>query len=565
MSTARDGVSSGAVDGTGQAGLTAAGEILLVSCYEPGYQPLALASVAAFLIKAGYAPSCLDLAVEDLEEAGIPRLARARMVAISVPMHTAMVLGIRVAERVRALDPSIHICFFGLYAHLNERLLRRQQGVGDGVGVGVGDGDGVPPLADSVFGPECEELLVELADALRDGRAPVATSVGRPRSASPMTTDGSAAAPTSARLRRLPFLPPARQSLPPLHRYARLLVGDERRVTGYVEATRGCLYLCRHCPIPPFYEGRFFAVPADLVLEDIGAQVAAGARHIVFGDPDFLNSAKHGLGIVRRMHAAHPTVTFSFTAKVEHIVAHQEIFPELAQLGCVFMVSAVESLSERVLRILDKGHTGKDVYAALGVVRGAGVSLRPTFVAFTPWTTLEDYLELCELIASQGLEHEVDPVQLAIRLLIPPGSLLLDQPELRPFLTPGPLDERSLTHAWTHPDPRMDRLYKTVAELVEEAARVGEDPAVTFARVHQEAASLDAGRDATRVTGWPGRAREVGAADAARGSRAVPPPPPPPRLSEPWFCCAQPTRTQLGHQPSSRPAEIPEAMPEAGS
>lgn len=563
LSAARDGVSSGAVDGTDQAGLTAAGEILLVSCYEPGYQPLALASVAAFLIKAGYAPSCLDLAVEDLDEVGIPRLARARMVAISVPMHTAMVLGIRVAERVRALDPSIHICFFGLYAHLNETLLRRQQGVDDGDGVGVGVVP--PPLADSVFGPECEELLVELAGALRDGRDPVATDAGRPRrSPTPMTTDGSAAAPTSARLRRLPFLPPARQSLPPLHRYARLLVGDERRVTGYVEATRGCLYLCRHCPIPPFYEGRFFAVPADLVLDDIGAQVAAGARHIVFGDPDFLNSAKHALAIVRRMHAAHPTVTFSFTAKVEHIVAHEHIFPELARLGCVFMVSAVESLSERVLRILDKGHTRKDVYAALGIVRGAGVSLRPTFVAFTPWTTLEDYLELCELIASQGLEHEVDPVQLAIRLLIPPGSLLLDQPELRPFLTPGPLDERSLTHAWTHPDPRMDRLYQTVAELVEEAARIGEDPAVTFARVHQEAASLDGGRDAPRVTGWAGRASDVGAGDAASGSRAVPAPRPPPRLSEPWFCCAQPTRTQLGQQPSSRPAEGPEATRKAG-
>ena len=332
-------------------------------------------------------------------------------------------------------------------------------------------------------------------------------------------------------------------------------------MTGHVETTRGCLYLCRHCPIPPFYEGRFFAVPAELVLDDIDAQVAAGARHIVFGDPDFLNSAKHALGIVRRMHAAHPTVTFSFTAKVEHIVAREEIFPELAQLGCVFMVSAVESLSERVLRILDKGHTREDVYAALGVVRGAGVSLRPTFVAFTPWTTLEDYLELCELIASQGLEHEVDPVQLAIRLLIPPGSLLLDQPELRPFLTPGPLDERSLTHAWTHPDPRMDRLYQTVAELVEEAARIGEDPAVTFARVHQEAASLDGGRDGPRVTGRPGLAGDVGADDAASGTRAAPPPP---RLSEPWFCCAQPTRTQLGHQPTSRPAESHEATREAG-
>ena len=383
----------------GRPRLQAPGDILLVSCYEPGYQPLAVASPAAFLTQAGYAPLCLDLAVEDLQRDGIDRLTRARLVAISVPMHTALTLGLRVAERVRALNPSAHICFYGLYAHLNAAFLKRSDGGGR-------------PLADTVFGPECEESLVALANGLRDGR---------PASAS------------ATRLHRLAFLPPAREHLPPLEKYARLLVGGERRVTGHVEATRGCLYLCRHCPIPPYYQGRFFAVPAELVLDDIRRQVAAGARHITFGDPDFLNSAKHSLAIVRRMHAEHPEITFSFTAKVEHIITHRDIFPELARLGCVFMVSAVESLSDRVLEILDKRHSRNDVHAVLQIVRGAGLSLRPTFVAFTPWTTLDDYIELCELVTSHDLHHEVDPVQLAIRLLIPPGSLLLDRPELAPI------------------------------------------------------------------------------------------------------------------------------------
>jgi hypothetical protein len=224
--------------------------------------------------------------------------------------------------------------------------------------------------------------------------------------------------------------------------------------------------------------------------------VAAGARHITFGDPDFLNSSKHALAIVRHMHADHSEITFSFTAKVEHIITHRELFPELARLGCVFMVSAVESLSDRVLEILDKRHNRNDVYAALDIVRNAGISLRPTFVAFTPWTTLDDYIELCDLVTSHDLQNEVDPVQLAIRLLIPPGSLLLARPELTPFLSPEPFDERSLSHRWTHPDPRMDRLYETVSSVAEEAARVDEAPAITFARIH-EMAALAAGRPVT--------------------------------------------------------------------
>ena len=90
------------------------GAILLVSCYELGRQPAGLAFPLAFLARAGFAPAALDLAVEALDEA---RVRRARLVAISVPMHTALRIGVMAAARVRALNPGATICFFGLYAH----------------------------------------------------------------------------------------------------------------------------------------------------------------------------------------------------------------------------------------------------------------------------------------------------------------------------------------------------------------------------------------------------------------------------------------------------------------
>jgi hypothetical protein len=478
----------------------AAGDIVLVSCYEPGYQPTAVASPAAFLRAAGYAPLTLDLAVEELAERGRDRLARARLVAISAPMHTAMSMGLRLARELRALNPGAHLCFFGMYAALMRAWLERAQADGR-------------PLADSVLGVECEQELVGLAAALEGAAGGGAT----PQAAAP------------ARLHRLPFVVPDRSDLPALDRYARLLVGDERRVAGYVEATRGCKYHCRHCPIPPVYDGRFFAVPVAVVLADARQQVAAGARHITFGDPDFLNSAKHALAVARGLHAAHPAVTFSFTAKVEHIVNQREIFPELATLGCVFIVSAVESLSDRILALLDKGHTGAEVVQALAIVRGAGISLRPTFVAFTPFTTLADYLTLCRFIREHDLEQEVDPIQLAIRLLLPPGSLLLAQPEIAPHLLE--LDEQGLTHRWRHPDPRMDQLASQVMALVEESTQAGESPHATFARIHALAARL---------------AGEAAPPLSLKRRR-----PAPPRLSEPWFCCAEPTALQLGKTSTS--------------
>jgi hypothetical protein len=440
--------------------------VLLLSTYELGHQPHHLASPLGFLAQAGIAARGLDLAIEGLDEQAV---REARFVGIAVPMHTALRLGVEAARAVRAINPEAHLCFYGLYAPLNRAYLEREQ------------------LADSILGGEYEAELVRLVSSLERPREVV--------------------------LDKLKFAVPARDGLVPLKRYAHLLTPAGEQVAGYVEASRGCLHLCRHCPIPSVYHGRFFVVQAEVVLEDIRRQVAAGAGHITFGDPDFLNGPEHALRLVRALHAEHPQVTFDVTTKIEHILKHRDLWPELARLGCAFVVSAVESLSDRVLGILDKGHTRADVDAALDVVHAAGIVLRPSLVPFTPWETHAGYLELLHWIERRDLVDHVDPIHLAIRLLIPPGSKLLERPETQAIL--GPLDEARLTYRWAHPDPRMDALQAELMATVEEAARVGEDARDTFARV----LALAHGERAARPTA-PEKPPKVRA----------------PRLAEAWFC-----------------------------
>jgi radical SAM superfamily enzyme YgiQ (UPF0313 family) len=261
------------------------------------------------------------------------------------------------------------------------------------------------------------------------------------------------------------------------------------------------------------YGGRFFVLPQEVVLEDIRRQVRAGATHITFGDPDFLNGPGHSLKVVRAMHAEFPDLTFDFTAKVEHVLERREMFPELGRLGCLFMISAVESLSDTVLSILEKHHTRAEVEEALAIVRDAGIALRPTWVAFTPWTTLDDYLEVLSFVEENGLIDHVDPVQYTIRLLVPPGSYLLDRPAMKPYL--GKLDQASFSYRWAHPDPRMDQLQREVSALVEKDTQAGVDPGLTFYRVQ----ALADGRD-------PAAVEPLLPQDRLRA----------PRLSEPWFC-----------------------------
>jgi radical SAM superfamily enzyme YgiQ (UPF0313 family) len=459
--------------------MRAPGAVLLISCYELGHQPLGAALPLAFLERAGFAADALDIAVESF---AVEKVARARFVGISVPMHTALRLGVRVAERVREINAAAVICFYGLYAALNADYLL-QHG------------------ADFCIGGECETPLVALVKSLE---------MGLPGDVEGVIRRGAGARPF---LQRLPFALPFRTALPPLERYARLEHEGQRRVVGYVEASRGCLHLCTHCPIPPVYGGRFFVVPQEVVLEDVRRLVRAGASHVTFGDPDFLNGPGHSLKVVRAMHAEFPMLTFDFTAKVEHILERRTLFPELGASGCLFMISAVESLSDTVLTVLEKHHTRADVALALQIVRAAGITFRPTWVAFTPWTTLDDYLEVLDFVEEHGLIDHVDPVQYSIRLLVPPGSYLLDRPAMKPHL--GPLDQASFSYRWAHPDPRMDRLHKEVSALVEADTKAEEDPAVTFYRV----AALAVGRRPADVLCPLPRDR----------IRA-------PRLSEPWFC-----------------------------
>jgi radical SAM superfamily enzyme YgiQ (UPF0313 family) len=281
--------------------LKAAAAILLISCYELGHQPVGIAMPMGFLRRAGYQAEAIDLSVSGFE---VDKVMRAKFIGICVPMHTALRLGVAIAKEIRTINPHCHLCFYGLYASLNADYLLAE-------------------LADSTIGGEYESALLALIETINVGGAiDVAGVSTKARLARPLLT-------------RLPFALPDRGALPPLNVYARLQMGGEERLTGYVEASRGCLHHCAHCPIPSVYHGRFFIVPTDIVMADIEQLVAAGARHITFGDPDFLNGPNHSLRIARALREQFPQLTFDFTAKVEHILKHRSLLAEFAQLGCV--------------------------------------------------------------------------------------------------------------------------------------------------------------------------------------------------------------------------------------
>lgn len=417
--------------------------VLLVSTYDLGRQPFGLASPAAWLREEGHTVVCADLAVEGLPEAA----AQADVVAFFLPMHTATRLAAKAIAAVRAVNRQARLAAYGYYAVMNAGWLRT---------LGV----------EAVFGGEFEAQLTGWVRRLEAGQ-------------------DRAGQTAIVSLERLAFRTPDRAGLPPLDRYAALCVEGTRRRVGATEASRGCKHLCRHCPVVPIYQGFFRVVPVEVVLEDIRRQVAAGAEHITFGDPDFFNGPGHAVRVVEALHREFPELSYDVTIKVEHLRRHADLLPLLRRTGCLFVTTAVESVEDEVLRKLDKGHTRADFVAVAEDFRRVGLTLAPTFVPFTPWTTHDGYRELLRLLVELDLVDAVAPIQLALRLLIPQGSRLLELEEVRRLV--GPFQEATLSYPWRHPDAGVDELNFRLLRLVAESERRGMPRRETFQAIWREA------------------------------------------------------------------------------
>lgn len=466
-------------------------KVVLINPYELGRQPFALAQPAAWLKRDGFEVQCLDLSLQKLQA---DVLAHAQLVAIYVGMHTATRIALEAIPRIRQIAPEAHLCIYGLYAPMNEALLR---------GLGVG----------TVLGGEFEPGILSLALRLRENQPSSTLPPTPPPQTEPVIN-----------LQKIEFLTPDRSGLPPLARYAHLqLPGGDKKTVAFAEGSRGCKHLCRHCPVVPVYQGKFRIVPVDVVITDIRQQVALGASHVSFGDPDFFNGPGHAMKLAQALHAEFPEITFDATIKVRHLIEHAELLPELKRCGCLFITSAVEAVDDTILQHLAKHHSSRDFDRAAKLLQQAEIGFAPTFVAFTPWTTLAGYRDLLQRLLDLGLAENVPPIQLCIRLLIPAGSYLLQLPGFRELIED--FDATTLGYPWRHRDARVDQLQQQAQSYAAQAEAQGLSRREIFAHIwNLTHAALGQPAPILPATGF-------GAPIA--------------RMSEPWYCCAEPTTQQL--------------------
>lgn len=355
------------------------------------------------------------------------------LVLLSVQQFEGLERGRDLARRLSA-EPG-KLVAFGQYAQLNCRAFLES--------------------ADAVAMDEPERVAAELVEA--------AAGI-RKLSSVPGLVTPAGVIPRPPR-RRIGVPLPARDLFPSLVHYE--AHHSPFGLMGNIEATRGCHHRCTYCSVYGAYDGGVAAYESETVVAD-GLQLAEeGVRHFCFIDAEFFNSRRIGIGVVEKLADQIGPITFELTTRVDHILDYTAELEKLVSLGLRRVTSALEFPSDRILRIFDKHIDVAHMKAAIAEAARIGFELYPTFIPFTPWVEYDELLGFEDFLVETGLARVTDPTALQTRLLLFKGSPLLSSPWMEDIAT----TDRGFWVEWTHPDPRVEELWRERRAEAEGAGR----------------------------------------------------------------------------------------------
>lgn len=405
--------------------------IVVVSSFEGGYQPVTALSAYTALKNAGFQNTSFhDTYVDGVSD---DIFKDAGLVAIAVPLFDALQAGLRLSEMIKSAKPEAKIVFFGQYATLNAGRLPGR-------------------YADYAVCGEWEQPLINLANYVFGSGILDKTGLVDARDA-------------RANLIPHPYITRNRIELidrsiaPSLHKYPQphieKMLGVEGAMIGGVESTRGCHHKCAYCSVYATYDGKVIPIKDDIVVQDVRNLVKLGMNHLTFTDAEFFNAKNQGLRLLRVLHSEFPHLTYDFTTRIDHILEHEEALREMKNLGVRFITSALEFPTQLVLDVVSKEISIADIEDAIAILRRIGIRLSPTFIMYNPWISKKDIDSFRSFIVRNNLEQVVDPIQYETRLHLYKGSPLLSRASTMGL----ELIEHEFHYEWKHPDPEVDAMY----------------------------------------------------------------------------------------------------------
>ena len=336
---------------------------------ERGYDPpLGILYLAAYLEKkSDHQISIIDAQVEKLNYEQLT--GRIKEISPDVIGITAMTFTlidvIKVIEIAKKINPQIKIILGGPHAHIYFKETLDIPGV-DFVVLGEGEKP-LLELLNNIGNPEELKKVKNLAFKYNDQI--IITEYDE----------------YNRSLDELPF--PARHLIP-YKKYWSILSGNKVITTMFT--SRGCPYQCTFCDRPNM--GKLFrARSAENVVNEIEECLKMGIEEIFIYDDTFTVDKQRVINICNEIIKRNLKFSWDIRARVDTV--NQEILEKLKQAGCTRIHYGVESGTEKILKVLNKGINLNQIKEAFNLTKKIGISTLAYFIIGCPTETKEDILE----------------------------------------------------------------------------------------------------------------------------------------------------------------------------
>jgi radical SAM superfamily enzyme YgiQ (UPF0313 family) len=187
---------------------------------------------------------------------------------------------------------------------------------------------------------------------------------------------------------------------------------------GFMLTSRGCPYNCIFCSpaLRVSYGKKYRARTAKNVVDEIEYLISEfGVNAIYFQDDNFLYDSERVKRICNEIIKRKLEITWSAQGRVDNI--NKNLARMMKKAGCSSLSFGVESGSERILKILKKGTTKKQIRKAFKILKETGILTNASFMIGCPTETMEEMKETLKFA------KELQPDIVQVHIFTPyPGS-----------------------------------------------------------------------------------------------------------------------------------------------
>ena len=211
-------------------------------------------------------------------------------------------------------------------------------------------------------------------------------------------------------------LPPPERTLLPVEKYNSILGGG--RVVTTMFTSRGCPFQCAFCDRPHLGK-KFRARSAKRVVDEMAECLRLGIGEILVYDDTFTVNRERVSDICREIIKRNLRFIWDIRARVDTV--DEDMLKLLKQSGCHRIHFGVESGTDRILKILNKGVTVAQITKTFALCKKLGIETLAYFMIGSPTETKQDIYE------TMKFARKIDPDYAHITILTPyPGTKIYE-------------------------------------------------------------------------------------------------------------------------------------------